>query len=109
MKDGAYVLNLDEYKSLGAHWIALYVTGNSVTYFDSFGAEPIPKEIKKFIGNKNITNIFQIQVYDLMCGFFCIGFIDFMFKEKCLTDSANSFSLNNFKKNDKVILTSFLK
>ena len=49
-------------------------------YFDSFGVEHIPKEIKKFIGNKNIiTNIDRIQAYDsIMCGYFCTGFIDFM-------------------------------
>ena len=54
---------------------------NNITYFDSFGIEHIPKEIKTFINNnKNIkTNIFRIQPYDsIMCGYFCIGFIDFM-------------------------------
>ena len=53
---------------------------NSVIYFDSFGLEHNPKEIKAFINNKNITtNIFRVQAYDLvMCGYFCIGFIDFM-------------------------------
>ena len=50
---------------------------NNLTYFDSFGVEDIPKEIKAFINNKNIkTNIFRIQAYDLMCGYFYIGFID---------------------------------
>ena len=55
-----YVINLDEYKSLGTHWIALYVQkSHNIIYFDSFGAEHTPKEIKKFIGNKNIaTNIY---------------------------------------------------
>ena len=49
---------LDEFKSIGIHWIALYVNGNNIIYFDSFGVENIPKEVKKFIGNKNIiTNI----------------------------------------------------
>ena len=69
INDGAYVINLDEYKSIGAHWIALYVNDDNVTYFDSFGVEHIPKEIKKFIGNKNImTNIYRIQTYDsIMC------------------------------------------
>ena len=52
MKDCIYVVNLDEYKSIGAHWIALFVDGNSVTYFDSFGVEHFPKEIKRFINNK---------------------------------------------------------
>ena len=53
IKDGAYAINLDEYESIGAHWIVLYVNGNDIIYIDSFGAEHIPKVIKKFIGNKN--------------------------------------------------------
>ena len=62
IKDGAYVINLDEYESIGIHWIALYVNDNNVTYFDSFGVKYIPKEIKKFTGNKNIiTNSYRIQ------------------------------------------------
>ena len=70
---------------------------NNVTYFDSFGAERIPKEIKEFIDNKKIkTNIFRIQAYDSMCGYFCIGFIDFMLAGKTLTEYTNLFSLNNF-------------
>ena len=87
--------------------VALWVNNsNNITYFDSFGVEHIPKEIKAFIKNKNIkTNIFRIQAYDLiMCGYFCTGFIDFMLKGKNLTEYANLFSPNNFKKNDDVIL-----
>ena len=74
MKDGAYVINLDEYSDIGTHWVALYVYNNDVTYFDSLGAENIPKEIKSFINIKNIkTNIFRIQAYDsIICGYFCI-------------------------------------
>ena len=65
IKDGAYIINLDEHYDIETHWIALYVQNNSVTYFNSFGVEHIPKEIKKFINNKNITtNIFRIQAYD---------------------------------------------
>ena len=45
IKDGAYVINLEEYSDIGTHWIALYVYNDDVTYFDSFGAEHIPKEI----------------------------------------------------------------
>ena len=61
IKDGAYIINLDEYESIGTHWIALFVNDNNVTYFDNFGVEHIPKEIRKFIGNKNIiTNIYII-------------------------------------------------
>ena len=53
---------------------------DNVTYFESFGVEHIPKEIKKFIKRSTIvTNIFRIQAYDsIICGYFCIGFIDFM-------------------------------
>ena len=54
IKDGAYVINLDEYSNMGTHWIALYVKNNDITYFDSFGVEHIPKEIIKFIGRKNV-------------------------------------------------------
>ena len=43
--DGTYVVNLNEYKLVGTHWIALYVNGNNVTYYYSFRAENIPKEI----------------------------------------------------------------
>ena len=49
IKDGAYVINLDEFSDIGIHWIALYILNNKVTYFGSFGVEHIPKDIKKFI------------------------------------------------------------
>ena len=77
-----------------------------MTYLDSFGVEHIPKEIKKFINNKNIiANIFRLQPYDLiMCGYFCIGFTDFMLKGNSLTEFTNLFSPNNFQKNDDIIL-----
>ena len=65
IKDGAYIINFDEYSDIEIHWVALYVNNNEVIYFDSFGVEHIPKEIKTFIDNKNIkTNIFRIQAYD---------------------------------------------
>ena len=72
-----------------------------MTYFDSFGVDHIPKEIKKIINNKNIiSNIFRMQAYDsIMSGYFCIGFIDFVFKGNSLTDFTNLFSPNNFKQN----------
>ena len=110
IKDGAYVINIDEYYDIGTHWITLYVNNKTVTYFDSFGIEHIPKEIKKFIGNRNIiSNIYRIQNYHLiMCGYFCIGFIDYMFKGKSLTDYTNLFSPNNLKKNDDINLNYFL-
>ena len=79
IKDGAYVANLDEYADVGTHWIALFCSRSEITYFDSFGVEHIPEEIKEFIGNKSIkANIFRIQANNsVMCGYFCMGFIDF--------------------------------
>ena len=105
-KDGAYVINLDEYKDTGTHRITLFCMGNKVIYFDSFAVEHIPKEIKN---NKNIkTNIFRIQANNsIMCGYFCIGFIGFMLAGKTLIDYTNLFSPYDFDKNDQIILSYF--
>ena len=86
------------------------MNNNDVNYFDIFGTEHIPEKIKAFINNKNIkTNIFRVQAYDpVMCGYFCIGFINFMLKGKTLTEFRNLFSPNNFKKNDDIILKFFM-
>ena len=109
IKDGAYIINLDEYSDIGTHWVALYVKNYDITYFDSFGVEHIPREIKAFIKNKNIKiNIFMIQAYDSrMCGYFCIGFINFMLKGKSFTEYTNLFSPSDFTKNDDIILKLF--
>ena len=90
--------------------IGLYVNNKTVTYFDSFGIEHIPKEVKNFIGNRNIiSSIYRIQNYNsVMCGYFSIGFIDYMFNGKNLTDYTYLFSPNNFKKNYDLILNYFL-
>ena len=75
MKDGAYVVNLYKCKTIGTHWITLCVNGNNGAYFENI-----------------ITNIFRIRAHDLiMCGYFCIGFTDFMFKGNSLTDVTNLF------------------
>ena len=89
--------------------IALYLNGDNLTYFDSFGVEKILKEIEKFIGNKNIsTNIFGIQSNDsMMCGYFCIGFIDFMLKGKRLWEYTNLFSPKNYEMNNEIMLKYF--
>ena len=110
IKDGAYLGNPDEYSDIGTHWIALYINNKTVTYFHSFGVEHISKEVKEFINNKNIiASIYRAQNYDsIMCGYFCIGFINYMFMGKSLTDYTNLFSPNNFKKNDDIILNFFL-
>ena len=70
--------------------------------------EYIPKEIEKFIGNKNITNIYRIQTFDpIMCGYFGIGFIDFMVNGKSLLDYTNLFSPIDYEKSDKMMLKYF--
>ena len=102
IKKGAYVINLDEYENTGTHWVSLFVKSKYTVYFDSFGVEHIRKELNKFIGNKKIkASIFRIQAYNsIMCGYFCIEFINYMLKGKKLLDYTNLFSPNDFKKND---------
>ena len=75
----------------------MYFNDNNATYFDSFGVEHIPKEIRKF---KNIiTNIYRIQAHDLiMCGYFCIGCINFMLKGKVRWSIQIYFLLMNIKR-----------
>ena len=111
IKDGAYAINLDEYSDIGTYWVAWYVQNNNVTYFDSFGVEHIPKEIKTLIVLrpllciiKNITNIFRIQAYDsIICGYLILDLLIL-----CLKQFTNLFSPNNFKKNDDIILNYFM-
>ena len=88
---------------------------NNVIYFDSFGAEHIPKEIKAFNNDdnnnkKNIaTNIIRIDACDsIMCGHFYIGFVAVILVGKTLTEYTNLFSPNDFKKNDDIILDHFM-
>ena len=109
IKDVVHVINPPEYESIRAHWRALYMTAENVTYFDSIGVKHIPNEIRKFIGHKNIImNIYRIQASDsVMCGYFCIGFIGFMLKGKGLLEYTNLFSLKEYKKNHKIILKYF--
>ena len=71
---------------------------DDVTYFDSFGVEHISTKIRRFIGNKNIqTTILRVQAYDsVVCGYFCIRFIDFMLVGNTLVDCRNLFSPRDF-------------
>ena len=87
----------------------MYVNDNNVIYFDSFGVEHFPKEIKKFIGNKNVVkNIDRLLAYDsIMYRYFCTEFIDFMLKSKSLLEYTNLFSPNDYEKNVKMILKYF--
>ena len=87
----------------------MYAKNNEITYFDSFGVEYVPNEIKRFIEHKNIkTNIFRTQADNsIMCGYFGIGFIDFMFAGKSLIDFTSLIFPYDFKKNDDIILSYF--
>ena len=87
----------------------MYALNNNVTYFDSFEVEHIPKEIKIFFEGSTITtNIYRIQAYySVLCGYICIGFIDFMLIDKSLTDFNNLFSPSIFEKIDHIILNYF--
>ena len=82
---------------------------SELVYFDSFGVEHIPEEIKKFIRNKNIkTNIFRVQANDsAMCGYFWVGFIDLMLAGKKLINYTNLFFPHDFKKKNNIILSHF--
>ena len=108
-KDRAYLISPDEYADVGTHWIALFCSRSEIIYFDSFGVEHIPEEIKEFIGNKSIkANIFRIQANNsVMCGYFCIRFIDFTLAGKKLIDFTDLFSPYDFDKNDQIILSYF--
>ena len=88
----------------------MYANNKTATYCDCFGIEHIPKEIRVFIRDKDIiASICRIQSHDsIMCGYYCIGFTDYMLKGNSLTDFTDLFSPNNFKKNDDMILNYFL-
>ena len=88
IKDGSYVINIDKHADVATHWIALFCNRSEITYDNSFGVEYIPEEIKEFVRNKNIKpNIFRVQANNsIMCGYFCIGFIDFILPGKKMTD-----------------------
>ena len=90
---------------MGTSCVALFVKPKYKVYFDSFGIEHIPKEIKHAIGNKEIkANTFRIQAYNsIMSGYYCIEFINYMLEGKMLLDYTNLFSPNDFKKNDQII------
>ena len=114
LKNGLCVINLDHSKNKGTHWVVIYVKKGEVIYFDSFGVEYIPKEMIERIehsslGNKNVkTSIFRIQDNNsIMCGYFCILFIEYMLNNKTLTDYTNLFSPWDFKKNDEIIKSYF--
>ena len=105
IKDGAYLINLDEYADVGTHLIALFCRKTEIAYCDGFSVEHVTEEIRGFIANKNIkSNIFRVQARNsIMCGFFCIGFINFMLASKKLTYFTNLLSPYDFEKNGSII------
>ena len=109
IKDGAYLINLNERKAKGKHWVSLFIGRNTAVYFDSFGIEYIPLEVLNKIRDKSITHdMFRIQDdQSIMCGCFCIGFIEYMLGGKTLLDYTNLFSPKDYKKNGKIICKYF--
>ena len=108
VRGGAYVINLDDKKSKGTHWVSLFIDRDTAVYVDSFGIKYIPQDVLNKIRDKSIShNIFRIQSSDsVMCGFYCIAFI-YMLSGKTLLDYTNLFSRNDYKKNDKIIYKYF--
>ena len=110
IKNGTYLINLNEYADVGTHWIASSCRKSEIVYFNSFDVEHVPAEIKEFARNKNVeANIFQVQQNkSIMCGYFCIGFIQFVLDGgKKLTDFTVMFSPYEFETNDSIILSYF--
>ena len=93
IKDGTFVINLEDKKSKETHWVALSVDRNTDVSFGSFGIEYIPQEVLSRIRDKSITsNIFRIQDDEcIMWGFYCIAFIKYMLARKTLLNCTNSF------------------
>ena len=86
--------------------MALFCNRNEIVYFGTFNVEHVPKENKELVGYKNIkASIFRVQANDsVICGYFCVGFIDFVIAGKKLTDFTKFFSPHDFDKNDDIIL-----
>ena len=103
LKDGAYVINLDNKNSKETQLVSLFVNKNIAIYFDSFGIEYIPEEVLNKIKDKSIThNTYRIQDNESnTCGFYCLVFIKYMLTRTNLLDYTNLFSPNDYKKNDK--------
>ena len=104
INDGAYVTNLDKFADAGTHWIALHCRDTEIIYIDSFLVEYVSKEIQTFIGHKiRKANIFRIQANSsIMCGYFCIGLISFMFAGKTLIDFTSLLSPSEFQNEMKI-------
>ena len=100
IKDGTYVTSLDDKQSKGIHSVSLFIDRNTAAYLGSFGIEYVPQEVTNKIKDKSITyNIFRIQSdVSIMCGFYCIAFIEYMIADKTLLNYTSSFSPNYYNK-----------
>ena len=109
IREVAYVINLHDKNSKGTYVIHYSLKGKAVEYFGSFGIEYIPQKLLNKINDKSIThNIFIIQDNEsIMCWFYCITFIEYMLLGKPFLDYNNLFSLNDYKKNYKIICKYF--
>ena len=104
-----YVINLDNKQCKGIDWVSLFIDRNRGMYFESFGTDYIPQEVVNKVNNKSITHsIFRVQFDDpIVCGFYCITFINCMIPGKRLLDCTNLFCSNSHKKKDKIIYKLF--
>ena len=101
------IINIDNKKSKGTYWVSLIIERNTAVYFDYFGTEYVPQEVLTTIKDKSITHnqlLSRIQDNDyIMCGFYCIAFIECLLAGKTLLYYTNLFLPNDYKKNDKII------
>ena len=104
IKKGAYVINLDEYTDIGTYWIALFVKPKYTVYFDSFGVEHIPKEIKNLLVINTLNQIYlgYKHMIQLCLVIFVLSLLT-MFDGKIFIDFTSLFSPHVFKKNDEII------
>ena len=103
IKDGAYVIHLDDKNSKGTYWVSVFIDRNKTVYFHSFGIGYFPQEILDKIRDESIThNIFRIQDNEsIMCGFYCIAYRRYAYRIKICLDYTNLFSWNDCKENAK--------
>ena len=108
IKDGAYVINLDEYEDTATHWIALFCKKMRLFISVALVLNIFLKKLKNLLEIKTKTNIFRVKANNsIMCGYFSIGFIDLMLADKKLTDFTNLFFPYDFNKNDQIIFSYF--
>lgn len=118
IKNGFYIVNLDNITGPGTHWAVFFCHNNYVVYFDSFGLSP-PMDIIQFCNKKQIiysTDHIQ-DIKSDACGYYCIAFIQFFNnipKKNLQTNKQMGYYLNNFlkpfdvqnkKKNEKILAT----